>query len=194
GTADTLRLTDPPAGLADAFREAGYEVLAELGRGGMGLVYQARQVRLNRLVALKVIRGRALSGPEDALRFQLQGEPVARLNPPHIVQIYEIGQVQGQPYFALEFVGGGSLADRLAAGPLAPREAAALVETLARAMHYAHGQGVVHRDLKPANILLAGVPSSTFKVPSEAAPPTLNFEPGTLNCSPKIADFGMAKL
>src|SRR5262245_32722305 len=72
--ADTLRLTDPPAGLADAFRAAGYEVLAELGRGGMGLVYKARQVRLNRLVALKVIRGGALSGPEDALRFQLEGE------------------------------------------------------------------------------------------------------------------------
>jgi serine/threonine protein kinase len=147
----------------------GYEILGELGRGGMGVVYKARQVGLNRLVALKMILagGHASSGELD--RFRMEAEAVARLQHPSIVAIHEVGEQNGLPYFSLEYCTGGSLAARLDGTPWEPAKAAALVETLARAMQAAHVRGIVHRDLKPANILLA--------------------EDGT----PKIADFGLAK-
>ncbi len=147
----------------------GYELLGELGRGGMGVVYKARQLRLKRLVALKMIRAGGQADLEDLARFRLEAEAAARLQHANIVQIHEVGEHDGQPFFSLELVDGGSLERRLAGGPLPPRDAAALVATLARAMHYAHEQGVVHRDLKPANVLLA--------------------RDGT----PKITDFGLAK-
>jgi tRNA A-37 threonylcarbamoyl transferase component Bud32 len=147
----------------------GYEILGELGHGGMGVVYKARQVRLNRLVALKMIRAGALAGPESLARFPLEARAVARLHHPHIVQIYEIGEQDGQPYFSLEFVDGGTLAQKMAGQPQPPAAVARLVETLARAMDHAHRQGVIHRDLKPANVLLAG------------------------DGTPKITDFGLAK-
>jgi WD40 repeat protein/tRNA A-37 threonylcarbamoyl transferase component Bud32 len=147
----------------------GYEVIAELGRGGMGVVYQARQTKLNRLVALKMVLHGSHASSADLLRFLAEGEAVAQLQHPHIVQIHEIGQQAGLPFFCLEYVEGGTLADRLRGGPLPPREAARLAETLARAMTYAHGRGLMHRDLKPSNVLLAA------------------------DGAPKITDFGLAK-
>src|SRR5262249_7877480 len=134
---------------------AGYEIVGELGRGGMGVVYQARQKGLNRLVALKMIRAGAHAGPEDLARFRYEAEAVAGLQHPNIVQVYEVGEQDGLPYFSLEYVDGGSLDKHLGGNPLPPREAAELIETLARAMHVAHQRGIVHRDLKPGNILLA---------------------------------------
>lgn len=132
----------------------GYEITEELGRGGMGVVYLARQLGLNRLVALKMIRSGAHADTDLLARFRLEAEAVARLHHPNIVQIHEIGEQDGCPYFSLEYVEGGALAERLDSRPQSPPWAAALVETLARAIHHAHTQGIIHRDLKPANILL----------------------------------------
>jgi serine/threonine-protein kinase len=150
-------------------RDWGYELLAELGRGGMGVVYQARQKGLERVVALKMILGGSHAGREEIARFRTEAEAIARLKHPNIVQIYEIGERGGLPYFSLEFCSGGSLAKKLRGKPLPPREAALIVEALARGMQAAHDRGILHRDLKPANVLLA--------------------EDGT----PKITDFGLAK-
>jgi WD40 repeat protein len=161
----------------------GYEVLAELGRGGMGVVYKARQKTLNRLVALKMILAGGHASEQERQRFVAEAEAVARLQHPHIVQIYEVGEVEGRPFFSLEFCGGGSLAAKLGGTPLPPQEAGRLVATLARAMHAAHAAGVVHRDLKPANILL----SSSGRPESSGSPAPLN------GCLPKITDFGLAK-
>ena len=147
----------------------GYEIVRELGRGGMGVVYQARQTKLNRLVALKMILAGGHAGAADLARFHTEAEAIARLRHPNIVQVYEVGEHEGKPYFSLEFCGGGSLEKKLNGTPLPPKEAASLLETLARAMQAAHEQKVIHRDLKPANVLLA--------------------EDGT----PKITDFGLAK-
>jgi uncharacterized protein (DUF433 family) len=147
----------------------GYEVLAELGRGGMGVVYQARQVSLGRVVALKMILGGEHAGPEMVRRFRREAEAVARLSHPHVVQIFEVGEHDGLPFFSLEYVAGGSLAARLDATPWPADRAAELVEVLARAVHYAHEHGIVHRDLKPENVLL------------------------TEDGQPKVTDFGLAK-
>ena len=133
----------------------GYEILGELGRGGMGVVYKARQVGLNRLCALKMILAGGQAGEADLARFRTEGEAVARLQHPNIVAVYEIGQHDGKPFFSLEFCPGGSLDRKLAGTPIVPKEAATLVRTLARAMHAAHEANVIHRDLKPANILLS---------------------------------------
>jgi hypothetical protein len=157
------------ASAADVGCIAGYEILGELGRGGMGVVYTARQVGLQRVVALKMILPQARLSLEQLERFRREAEAAARLQHPHIVQIHEIGAQVDRPYFSLEFVEGGSLDKKLAGTPQPPRTAAALLETLARAMHYAHERGVVHRDLKPANVLL------------------------TVDGVPKIGDFGLAK-
>ena len=131
-----------------------YDILAEVGRGGMGVVYKARHRGLHRLAALKMVLAGEFASPAQELRFRLEAELAARVQHPNIVQVYEIGSYQGRPFLAMEWVEGGSLADRLDGKPWPPGEAAALVETLARAIHVAHGEGVVHRDLKPANILL----------------------------------------
>jgi S1-C subfamily serine protease len=147
----------------------GYEILAELGRGGMGVVYRARQLGLNRTVALKMILAGAHAGAKDRARFQAEAQAAAGLQHPHIVQIYEIGEHQGLPFFSLEYCPGGNLAQKLRDAPLSPREAARLVESLTRAVHAAHQARVIHRDLKPANVLLAG------------------------DGTPKISDFGLAK-
>ncbi|MBX9584506.1 MAG: serine/threonine protein kinase, partial [Gemmataceae bacterium] len=146
----------------------GYEVIRELGRGGMAVVYLARHVRLNRPVALKVILAGGFAREADRARMRLEAVAVARLRHPNVVQIYDTGEHAGWLYLALEYVGGGSLDRRLADRPLPPDEAARLVERLAEAVHAAHVQGVIHRDLKPANVLLdaGGVP--------------------------KVADFGLA--
>jgi tetratricopeptide (TPR) repeat protein/tRNA A-37 threonylcarbamoyl transferase component Bud32 len=147
----------------------GYEILGELGRGGMAVVYKARHVGLNRLVAIKMILAGAHATAQELARFRTEAEAVAALKHPNVVQIYEIGAHDGCPYFSLEFVEGGTLSQHFDRVPQPPCKAADLVETLARAVHFAHQQGVIHRDLKPANVLLAA------------------------DGTPKIADFGLAK-
>src|SRR5262249_44484947 len=133
----------------------GYQVLGQLGEGGMGVVYRARHLELKRLVALKMIRT-AFVTAEQRLRFRAEAEAVARLPHPGIIQVFDIGEHNGQPYCALELVEGGSLDQRLRQALLAPRTAAELVERLARALQTAHEAGIIHRDLKPANVLLQG--------------------------------------
>lgn len=158
----------PWAELEVGVQVAGYEILNELGRGGTGVVYRARHLKLKRLVALKMIQRSALEA--DALaRLRNEAEIEARLQHPNIVQIFEAGEQDGRPYLALELVEGGSLRDRLAGRPQPPKEAARLVEILARAVHHAHAYGIIHRDLKPGNVLLT--PEGT----------------------PKVVDFGLAK-
>ena len=137
-------------------RVAGYEMLEELGRGGMGVVYKGRASRSERIVALKMIKESVLAGPDDLARFRAEAQALARLQHPNIVQIYEVGEQDGRPFFALEYVAGASLDRRLGGKPLPDREAAELVETVARAVHAAHERGIIHRDLKPANILMSG--------------------------------------
>ncbi len=167
----------------------GYTIEGELGRGGMGVVYKARQVALNRPVALKMILSGEHAGPQERARFKAEAEAVAKLQHPNIVQIYEVGEHDARPFFSLEFVDGGTLAARLAGNPQPATEAAALVEVLARAVHAAHQAGIVHRDLKPANILLSVVrsPSSVAQSPGQR---TTDNEQRTI---PKITDFGLAK-
>ena len=168
----------------------GYEIHHELGRGGMGVVYKAKQINLNRPVALKMILTGVHAGQTERERFRREAEAVATLQNPHIVQIFEIGEANGQLYLALEFVDGGSLAQRLKGTAWPAREAAELVEMIARAVHYAHGQGIVHRDLKPGNILLSaerGAEAST----SSSFPRALL--PSSRISFPKITDFGLAK-
>jgi eukaryotic-like serine/threonine-protein kinase len=135
----------------------------------MGVVYKARQQGLNRIVALKMILAGASASPQDLSRFRAEAEAVAQLAHSNIVQIYEIGEQGGCPFLALEYVGGGSLAQHLDGTPVAPKQAAETVLALARAVHHAHERGIVHRDLKPANVLLHA------------------------DGTPKIADFGLAK-
>jgi serine/threonine protein kinase/WD40 repeat protein len=170
----------------------GYEILAELGHGAMGSVYKARQKELKRLVAIKVIRSTAQADPRYLARFRTEAEAVARLQHPNITQIYEVGQQDGIPYLALEYVDGGSLARWLAGKPQPGREAAEVVATLARAMHYAHEQGVVHRDLKPENILLQ-LRNGKGGFPEDSGDAS-NRKPTAAICIPKITDFGLAKL
>jgi len=165
---------------------AGYEILGELGRGGMGVVYRARQAGLNRLVALKMILAGSHAGPDALARFRSEAEAVAALQHPNIVQIYEVGERDGLPYFSLELVEGGSLADRLNGTPWPARPAAELVAALARAMHYAHQRGVIHRDLKPANILLQ-IADCRLQIDNKSAICNLQ------SAIPKITDFGLAK-
>src|SRR5262249_45820961 len=132
----------------------GFEILGELGRGGMGVVYKARQVALQRTAALKMVLNGAHAGPQELARFLAEAGVIARLQHPNICQIYDVGDAAGRPYFVLGFVAGGSLAQHLRGTPQPIRPAAQMIETLARAVHAAHASGVVHRDLKPANILL----------------------------------------
>jgi tetratricopeptide (TPR) repeat protein/predicted Ser/Thr protein kinase len=154
---------------AAQMRIPGYEILKELGRGGMGVVYLARQKGLDRLVALKMIISGDHASTQQSQRFHSEAQAISRLRHSNLVQIYEVGEHEGRPFFSLEFVDGGTLQDKLRRTPQPSRESAQLVETLARAIHSVHEQGIVHRDLKPANVLL--------------------MKDGT----PKITDFGLAK-
>ncbi len=148
----------------------GYQILGELGRGGMGVVYRAYQTALKRTVALKMVLAGSNARAEDLLRFRTEAEAVARLQHPNIVQVYEVGEADGLPFLSLEYCAGGTLAQLGEGVPRPPLEAARLVEQLARAIHVAHRQGIVHRDLKPGNVLL------------------------TTEGVPKISDFGLAKV
>jgi serine/threonine-protein kinase len=147
----------------------GYEILGELGRGGMGVVYRARHVRANRVVALKMILTKQHASPKQKARFQTEVEAVERLDHPHIVHLHEVGEYDGLPFFSLEFCEGGTLAQYLRERRPTAKKSAALVEKLARAIHHAHTRGIVHRDLKPENVLL------------------------TADGKPKVTDFGLAK-
>jgi tetratricopeptide (TPR) repeat protein/tRNA A-37 threonylcarbamoyl transferase component Bud32 len=162
-------LAAEPSGPGEVRDVAGYEILARLGHGGMGVVYKARQTRLNRLVALKMIRAGSLARPEHLIRLRLEAEAVAQLRHANIVQIHDVGEVDGLPYLALELLEGGSLEARVAGTPQPEREAAAMLATLASATDAAHRAGIVHRDLKSANVLF------------------------TADGVPKITDFGLAK-
>jgi serine/threonine-protein kinase len=157
-----LEGTNPP-------RIPGHEVEDVLGHGGMGVVYKARCQRLNRPVALKMLLAGAYAGRQERSRFQREAEAVAGLRHPHVVQVYEVGDLDGRPYFTMEFVEGGTLAERLAGVPMPARCAVGLLATLADAVEFAHDHGIIHRDLKPANILL------------------------TADGTPKITDFGVAR-
>jgi predicted Ser/Thr protein kinase len=158
-----------PADPLDALpRIPGYEVLRVLDQGGMGVVFEARQVELGRKVAVKMIANSHLDAALVA-RFRKEAESVARLHHPNVIQIFEVGQVGGRPFFSMEYVGGGNLKQRLAQQPMTPRQAAEVVEALARAVHLVHELGIIHRDLKPANVMLA------------------------TDGTPKITDFGIAK-
>jgi serine/threonine protein kinase len=173
------RATEPAAvaGSADAGAAAeghekqfgDYLLLSEVARGGMGIVYRARQQGLNRVVALKMILDGRLAGADDLQRFLTEAEAAARLQHPNIVAVHEVGQVDGQYFFSMDYIDGPSLAARLAAGPLPSKVAGRYVRTVARAVHYAHGKGILHRDLKPGNILLDA------------------------DDEPHITDFGLAK-
>jgi WD40 repeat protein/tRNA A-37 threonylcarbamoyl transferase component Bud32 len=186
----TLIVPGPPAGpLPEGPRVPGYEVEGELGRGGMGVVYKARQVGLHRTVALKMILSGGLAGATDRARFHAEAEAVARLHHANIVQIYEVGEAEGCPFFSLEYVDGGSLDRKLRGAPQPPRTAAYLVRTLAHAVHYAHQHGIVHRDLKPVNILLASAAEGGAADSVHAEGPLAARAYGV----PKIADFGLAK-
>jgi WD40 repeat protein/serine/threonine protein kinase len=182
----------------------GYEVLELLGRGGMGVVYKARQLSLKRLVALKMTLAGAHTRPEERQRFKAEAEAVASLQHPHIVQIYEVGEQAGSPFFALEYVAGGSLNRRLSGNPQPSRAAAQLVAVLAHAMHFAHTNGIVHRDLKPSNILLSGewrvvsgeceLAEDRPTLPESSHPsPLATHDSPLATLTPKITDFGLAK-
>jgi serine/threonine protein kinase len=171
----------------------GYEILRELGRGGMGVVYQARQLGLDRTVALKMVLAGIHADPKDLARFRAEAAAIARLRHPNIVQIYDVGETAGQPYLVLEFVAGGSLAQRLQGTPQPVRPAAQLVETLARAVHAAHTKGVIHRDLKPANVLLQ-IADGRLPLEKQDGAAAGQSAIGNLKSAiPKITDFGLAK-
>jgi eukaryotic-like serine/threonine-protein kinase len=148
---------------------AGYEVESVLGEGGMGIVYKARHLKLNRAVAIKMLRSGTYAGPHELARFQREAKSVAGLRHANIVQVYDVGDVEGRPYYTMEFVEGGNLAQRIAGQPQPGLQASEIVTALAEAMQAAHRHGIIHRDLKPANILLSS------------------------DGTPKISDFGLAR-
>lgn len=169
----TLDATSPSVGAGTSPRTLphvpGFEILEELGRGGMGVVYKARQTGLNRVVALKMILAGGHAGPQELTRFRNEAEAVAQLHHENIVQVFESGEHDNIPYLVLEYLSGGNLASATPGQPRPPGEATALVEKLARAVHHAHQRGILHRDLKPGNVLLSD------------------------HGEPKLTDFGLAK-
>ena len=193
---------DPAVPAPSAHRKvSGYDVLEELGRGGMGVVHKARHLALNRFVALKFILAGRQGQQRQEDRFRREAEVIAKLRHPNIIQIYDIGEVGGSYYLALEHADAGSLRDWLDGVPEQPRLAALLLEPLARAVQHAHRQGVIHRDIKPANILLTSSGDSVmagnrgrpepvflFQVPRPSEGLSLS------SLTPKLTDFGLAQL
>jgi serine/threonine-protein kinase len=175
---------DAPGESAVPVTIAGYEVLEVLGRGAMGVVYKARHLRLDRLVAIKMILAGAHAGSGQLARFETEARAVAGLQHPNIVAIHEVGEHDGLPFLSLEYCPGGSLARHIAGTPQPPREAARLVQLLAGAVSCAHQAGIIHRDLKPGNVLLVGQAASLSSSEGQA---------GSLSYEPKITDFGLAK-
>jgi serine/threonine-protein kinase len=167
-TSKTIPMKGPDVGLA-GLKIPNYQILSELGRGGMGVVYKARQVGLNRVVALKMVLTAGHASESDLIRFRLEAEAVAKVQHPNITQVYDIGEHEGRPFFSLEFIDGGPLDKKIKSEPQPPRQAARLMEDIARAVHFAHERNIIHRDLKPANVLV------------------------TKDGVPKITDFGLAK-
>ncbi len=170
----------------------GYDVIEELGRGAMGVVYKARQLSLGRLTALKMILSGEHASLNDRTRFRAEAEAAGSLRHPHIVQVYETGEVGGLLYFSMEYVEGETLKQWLHGTPKPAREAALPLEALARAVAYAHRRGIVHRDLKPANVLLEPV-DSTPGANEPAGSAVARSELAQLRLVPKITDFGLAK-
>jgi serine/threonine protein kinase/WD40 repeat protein len=175
---------------------AGYELLEEIGRGGMGVVYKARQISLNRIVALKMLLAGGLFSTEQFVRFRTEAEALAKLHHTNIVTIFEIAESEGRPYFTMEYIAGPSLAEIINGHPQDVTEAARLLEIVARAVHAVHQCGIIHRDLKPANILLqkSEIPSPKSEIrdpKSEIAYSDFGFRISDL--VPKITDFGLAK-
>jgi serine/threonine protein kinase len=182
-----------PDHLAAKLLPLGYELLSVIDHGGMGVVYRANQVKLGRVVALKMIAGLRAS-PKHLARFRVEVEAVARLHHPHIVQIYEVGEVDGHSFFAMEYVPNGTLSQLLTDGPLPPVVAAELMEIIARAVYHAHTRGIIHRDLKPGNILLQKEDEgSSSGKGDKSSGSAACFSLPHASFQPKVADFGVAK-
>ena len=183
----TLDSTFSPPKVSKGISQApkGYELVGEIGRGAMGVVYKARQTGLKRLVALKMVLAAGRASKLELTRFQIEAEAVAKLDHPNIVKIYEIGEVDGLPFFSLEFVSGGTLSGRIKSNPATARQAATIMRGIAEGMDFAHKRGIVHRDLKPANILLSA-PDQTGEDVDFSKIPLDRF-------TAKITDFGLAK-
>ena len=161
----------------------------------MGVVFKARQIALQRIVALKMLQNLECVSEKELARFHREADVIARLQHPNIVQIYDVGQVANRPYFVLEYVAGGSLAQHLDGTPQSARLASEFVAVLARAVQAAHANGIVHRDLKPANILLVSVDEGAARdVDTSSGPGTHVGDSNPLKAAPKIADFGVAKI
>jgi serine/threonine protein kinase len=168
-------------------RVGNYELLEKIGGGGMGVVYKAYQLGLNRTVAVKMLLAGPHADPADHERFLREAETLAELNHPNIVGVYELGEHDGQPFFSMEYAEGGSLAAKIGGRPQPVRESAQLVAVLARAVHFAHERGILHRDLKPANVLLTsacGLAGGSDTCPAK---------PQAAECIPLITDFGLAR-
>ena len=173
----------------------GYELLEEIGRGGMAVVFRAKQQILNRVVALKMLLGGGVASAETLARLKQEARAVAQLQHPGIVQIHEVGEHQGLPYLSLEYVSGGTLHDWLRGRPLSAHEAARIIEQLARTIAFAHERGIVHRDLKPANVLLTEMPSESHSHATIPLAKSSIHNPVTPdNVSLKISDFGLARM
>jgi eukaryotic-like serine/threonine-protein kinase len=161
--------TVSPVGLVRLSTVTWYELIKEVGRGHMGIVYKARHAGLGKIVAVKVLRDAHFASRRERDRFRSEAAEVARLDHPHVVRVFDYGEHEDTPFFCMEYLKGGTLAQRFRKGPLTPANAAEMMETLARAVHHAHGKKIIHRDLKPGNILFAA------------------------DGTPKIVDFGIAK-